>query len=495
MVTNARLAAPTACPFPCGPQPTGRTSRTPRLVAAGFVVACPIVTEKRTVRYDDDARSKVTVQTIEVSVTDGPDEGTALVTDTEVLSVGSAQGNELMLTDPTVSRYHVELQLSDEGIVVRDHASTNGTFVGSLRVHDAVLPLGTSLRIGRSTLRVGAGKRVDIELLPDDRLGHLLGRSDSMRRLMMQVRKVARTEAPTLIVGDSGTGKELIASAIHELGPRAKGPFVTVDCGAMSPNLVASELFGHERGAFTGADRQHIGAFERAHGGTIFLDEIGELPPELQPNLLGALERKRFRRVGGRADIDVDVRIVAATNRDLRAEVNEGRFRLDLYYRLAVVTLRVPPLRDRLEDLPLLVEHFLHECGHEGPMAEVFDDALMATLSAHRWPGNVRELRNLVEATLAMGEAHLPESLEPLASEDEVSATRSVLSGDGLHLDLRPALDLAYKKARTLVLQDFEKHYLKHWLEKSEGNVAKAARDAKMDRSHLFHLLRRHDLR
>ncbi|MBK7774038.1 MAG: sigma 54-interacting transcriptional regulator [Sandaracinaceae bacterium] len=300
--------------------------------------------EKRTVKFDDEGRSRLTVRTIEVGVMDGPDEGVTFVTETDELTIGSAKGNGLVLTDPTVSRYHAELKLSDEGIVVRDHASTNGTFVGPVRIHDAVLPPGTVLRVGRTTLRVGAGKSVDIELLPEDRLGHLLGRSESMRRLMLQVRKVARTEAPSLIVGESGTGKELIASAIHDLGPRTKGPFVTVDCGAMSPNLVASELFGHERGAFTGADRQHIGAFERANGGTIFLDEIGELPPELQPNLLGALERKRFRRVGGRTDIDVDVRIVAATNRDLRAEVNEGRFRLDLYYRLAVVTLRVAPL-------------------------------------------------------------------------------------------------------------------------------------------------------
>jgi DNA-binding NtrC family response regulator len=454
------------------------------------------VAEKRTVKFDDEGRSRLTVRTIEVSVTEGPDEGATFVTETDELTIGSAKGNGLVLTDPTVSRYHAELKLSDEGIVVRDHASTNGTFVGPVRIHDAVLPPGTALRVGRTTLRVGAGKSVDIELLPEDRLGHLLGRSESMRRLMLQVRKVARTEAPSLIVGESGTGKELIASAIHDLGPRTKGPFVTVDCGAMSPNLVASELFGHERGAFTGADRQHIGAFERANGGTIFLDEIGELPPELQPNLLGALERKRFRRVGGRTDIDVDVRIVAATNRDLRAEVNEGRFRLDLYYRLAVVTLRVAPLRERLEDLPLLIEHFLVECGHNGPVEEVFDDALMASLRAHRWPGNVRELRNLVEATLAMGEAHLPDTFEPLDGEEELSATRSsVRPVEGYLLDVRPALDLAYKEARALVLQDFEGHYLKHWLEKSGGNVAKAAREAKMDRSHLFHLLRRHDLR
>lgn len=302
---------------------------------------------------------------------------------------------------------------------------------------------------------------------------------------MAQVQKAARTEVAVLIVGESGTGKELIARAVHDLGPRAQKPFVTVDCGAMAPNLVASELFGHERGAFTSADRQHIGAFERANGGTLFLDEIGELPPELQPNLLGALERKRFRRVGGRSDIDVDVRIVAATNRDLRAEVNAGRFRLDLYYRLAVVMLKVVPLRKREADIPLLIEHFMRECGDDSAIDELFPRAVLDALRSHHWPGNVRELRNLVEATIAMGEATIPHDL---GMDHGVEDSEDVIR-------VRPLLPLAYKEARASVLHEFEARYLKHWLNQADGNVAKAAREARMDRSHLFHLLRRHDLR
>jgi DNA-binding NtrC family response regulator len=253
---------------------------------------------------------------------------------------------------------------------------------------------------------------------------------------------------------------------------------VTVDCGALSPTLVASELFGHERGAFTGADRQHVGAFERAEGGTLFLDEIGELPGALQATLLGVLERRRFRRLGGRADITVDVRIVSATHRDLRAEVNAGTFRLDLYYRLAVVVMRVPPLRERVDDIPLLVEHFLRESGHDGPVAELFSPAALRSLAEHHWPGNVRELRNLIEATLAMGEAPVLER------------TGQAVAGAAADPTTVP-----YKDARAAVLAEFERRYLSALLARAHGNVSLAAREARMDRSHLIDLLRRHQLK
>ncbi|MCZ7683815.1 MAG: sigma 54-interacting transcriptional regulator [Sandaracinaceae bacterium] len=231
----------------------------------------------------------------------------------------------------------------------------------------------------------------------------LIGRSEVMRRAMAWVKRAARSDASVLLVGESGTGKELVARAIHDDGKRAEQPFVTVDCGALAPTLVASELFGHEKGAFTGADRQRAGALEMANHGTLFLDEIGELPSELQPALLGALERRTFRRVGGQAEVPVDVRVIAATNRDLRSEVNSGGFRLDLYYRLAVLRLELPPLRARTGDVVLLIEHFLRERGSPGPVSELFSEAELAELSRHHWPGNVRELRNLVEATLALG--------------------------------------------------------------------------------------------
>jgi DNA-binding NtrC family response regulator len=243
---------------------------------------------------------------------------------------------------------------------------------------------------------------------------------------------------------------------------------------------VASELFGHERGAFTGADRQHIGAFERADGGTLFLDEIGELPAELQPQLLGALERQRFRRVGGKSDISVNVRVVSATNRDLRTEVNSGRFRLDLYYRLAVVELRIPALRDRVDDIPLLVAHFLKEAGEDSSVSSVVTAAEMQNLLRYRWPGNVRELRNWVEATVALGESPRLNPKEDSESSSEVA---------------QASMELPYKSARNAVLNAFERAYLSNIMARSGGNVSLASRLASMDRTYLLKLLQRHELK
>jgi DNA-binding NtrC family response regulator len=299
---------------------------------------------------------------------------------------------------------------------------------------------------------------------------------------MKDIRRVAQSHVAVLLIGESGTGKELLARAVHEASARAHEPFVTIDCGALTPTLVASELFGHEQGAFTGAHKLKQGAFEHAHGGTLFLDEVGELPADLQTTLLGALERKRFCRVGGHAEIEVDVRVVAATNRDLRAEVNEGLFRLDLYYRLAVVTLEVPPLRERAGDIPLLVEHFVREEGLTQPIAELFSADTMARLARHRWPGNVRELRNYVQATLAMG--------EPVAIHEDLAAG----SGD-MAASLSRLNELPYGEARRVLVSEFEAQYVKQLLERTHGNVARAAREAEMARSHLNELMRRHGVR
>jgi DNA-binding NtrC family response regulator len=300
-----------------------------------------------------------------------------------------------------------------------------------------------------------------------------------MRQLMARLEKVAKSDVGVLLTGESGTGKELAARALHDLGPRASGPFVTVDCGALSPTLVASELFGHERGAFTGADAQRIGAFEQADGGTLFLDEVGELPSMLQASLLGVLERRRFKRLGGTADVAVDVRVVSATHRDLREDVNQDRFRLDLFYRLSVVTLRMPPLRERADDIPLLVEHFLRDAGEDAPLDELLSDAALELLRRHRWPGNVRELRNWVDAAIAIGEPPELHGGELAAAGDAIAA----------HLE-RP-----YAEARGALLHEFEARYLARLLERADGNVSKASRLAAMNRSHLNDLLRRHGLR
>ncbi len=415
------------------------------------------------------------VRSLRVEVIEGPDRGTQVDAGSETLTIGTADGNDLVLSDATVSGYHVELVRAGEGIHVRDHASTNGTVFEGARLSNASVPPGSVLQLGKTKLRVTDGERVTIELHDDDELGDIVGRTPVMRRLMARILRASRSDTAALLVGESGTGKELIARALHTSGERARKPFVTVDCAALAPSLVASELFGHEKGAFTGADRQHVGAFERAHGGTLFLDEVGELPPSLQPTLLGALERRAFRRVGGRREVEVDVRVVCATNRDLRREVNAGRFRLDLYYRIAVVVLQVPPLRERMEDLPVLVERFMREAGHDGPVDEVISANVMATLAAHRWPGNVRELRNVVEATLAMGET--PELDPDLASVDA------------------GWLEQGYKEARASVLHDFEVRYLKKLIERADGNVSRAARDARMDRTYLIKLLQKHGLK
>ena len=425
----------------------------------------------------------VPIPKIGVYVEEGGDEGTSIGVESERLTIGTAEGNDLVLSDGTVSRYHLELERTDRGVYVTDLKSTNGTFAGNVCVEKALVPVGTVLRIGRTKVRIDDGGVGTADVFEGEELEGMVGTAHETRRLMAQIAKVAETQASVLIIGESGTGKELVARAIHRLSDRSETPYEIVDCASLSPQLIASELFGHEKGSFTGADRRHVGAFERAHGGTLFLDEIGELPAELQPTLLGALERRRFRRVGGRDDLAVDVRVVSATNRDLRTEVNTNSFRLDLFYRLAVVTLRIPPLRERVEDIPLLVQHFARAVGYEGAMQTLFPPETMAALQKHPWPGNVRELRNLVEATVAMGETpalHVPpESGDP--DEDGIGVN---------HL-----LELPYKEARGAVLDEFEARYLPHLLERATGNVSEAARKARMDRSYLFSLLRKHGLR
>jgi DNA-binding NtrC family response regulator len=386
-----------------------------------------------------------------------------------------------------VSRYHLEVLVVNEAILLIDHASTNGTTCGPVQIQQARIKPGSVLNLGRTSVRLeDRDERAKVELYAEHALGRLRGRTPVMRELMARIDRAAKSDVSVLLVGESGTGKDLIAEALHERSSRAGCPFVTVDCGALVPALVASELFGHERGAFTGADRQYVGAFERANGGTIFLDEIGELPATLQSNLLGVLERRRFRRLGGTKDIELDVRVVSATNRDLRAEVNKGTFRLDLYYRVGVVPLQVPALRDHADDIALLVEHFLRECGYDGPIERMLSGDALASLNTHHWPGNVRELRNLVESLVAMGEA------PSLAMAPGLPDTTPGGSGAGV---FDAVLDLTFKQARQTVLAEFEHRYLAHLLDKSNGNVAQASRLAKVDRSHLIDLLKRHRLK
>jgi len=414
---------------------------------------------------------RIPVRSVSVEVTAGPDAGLRATGDE--LTVGTGEGCGIRLRDPAVSRFHAELRPCPGGLAVIDHGSTNGTFVGPVRIERAIIPPGTALRLGDSVLRVGDAAPVEVELHAGEALGGILGRSPLIRRVMAQIAKAAQSEVSVLVHGETGTGKELVARALHDLGPRRARPFVTVDCGALPPALLASELFGHERGAFTGADRAHVGAFEAADGGTVFLDEIGELQPTVQATLLGVLERRRVRRLGSRSELPVDVRVIAATHRDLRAEVNRGGFRLDLFYRLAVVTLAIPPLRERPDDVPLLVEHFLRDAGWDAPVHELVSPAAMDALTRLHFAGNVRELRNLVEAAVAMGEP------------PDVAGAPASGGAEAFATDLA----LPYKEARARLLDDFEARYLEALLARTDGNVSAAARTARMTRSHLSELL------
>jgi len=336
----------------------------------------------------------------------GVDARRTMVLDGERFLLGSHPKNDLVIDDPRVSRFHCSIARMEGAWSVVDSGSLNGTHLGGISVRDADLPTLCTLNVGDSSVQFRElPAETEVELLDQANFGDIYGQSVPMQRLFAALEKIAASEVNVLIEGESGTGKELVAAELVRRGARARKPFVILDCSAISPNLIESEIFGHMRGAFTGADRERIGAFESAHGGTVFLDEIGELPIDMQPKLLRALEAREIRRLGDAAARKVDVRVIAATNRNLEREVNRGTFREDLYYRLSVVTLRVPPLRERLADLELLVQVFLRSMRPEHAAAALFTPELMARLARHDWPGNVRELRNYVERCIVLEEA------------------------------------------------------------------------------------------
>jgi two-component system, NtrC family, response regulator GlrR len=426
----------------------------------------------------DDRRRGRAIRRFRAIVTAGPATGASWSRPAERCAIGSHPSNDLVIDDGTVSRFHCELTIVGGAVRVRDLGSRNGTLGNGMKIADVTVDGGTTLVLGDSAVKI----HVDVdqtELASSERsaFGGLIGDSAIMREVFSQLERVAASDATVLIEGETGTGKEGTAEAIHDTSARAEQPFVVVDCGAIPANLLESELFGHEAGAFTGAVDRRIGAFEEASGGTLFLDEIGELPPELQPKLLRALESREVRRVGGRTTIRCDLRVIAATNRDLRAEVNRGTFRADLYFRLAVVRLTLPPLRDRTGDIPSLVDHLLTRLGAPPEtLAELTAPEYIATLAAARWPGNVRELRNHLEECVVFGQRRLP-------------------AGSG---SLRPPpLDapVFYEVARRQAVEAFERSYLTSLLAHANDNVVAAARNAGINRAYLYRLLRRNGLR
>jgi DNA-binding NtrC family response regulator len=408
--------------------------------------------------------------------------------------VGTHEQCDLVLTDPTVSRQHFEIELVPQGYAIRDLDSLNGLHTEDLRIREIVVTKGLVLALGETRIKLTPlDDTVDLPLPRETRCGPLVGRSPAMRRVFELVRKVGPTEATVLLTGESGTGKELAARAVHEHSRRAQGPFVVVDCAALPPTLIESELYGHERGAFTGADRARVGAFESAAGGTLFLDEIGELPLELQTRLLGVIERRQVQPLGNPKARKIDVRLVAATNRDLRREVNRETFRADLYFRLAVVGIHMPPLRERPEDIPLYVESFLADQAAAG-FAFTIDPGTVQQLGRRPWPGNVRELRNVLERAAALGEVDSAPPPERLAALPPVIAPDpNEPQPPKLEVAVDPAVP--FKTGKALLVGQYEQAYVEALMQVHDANITRAARAAEIDRVYLLRLLDKFDMR
>jgi transcriptional regulator with GAF, ATPase, and Fis domain len=409
----------------------------------------------------------------------------------EEVRVGSSPEADVTLSDASVSREHLAIRLLPEGFLLTDLGSTNGTLVGDLRLREVVIASEVLVQLGKCSLRlVPLAETVEHDISPRAAFGRMLGASAAMRETFALLEKVAPSDLTVLVEGETGTGKELAAEGLHEASGRA-GELVAINCGAIPKELLESELFGHEKGAFTGAVRERKGAFASAHQGTIFLDEVGELPLDMQAKILRALERREVKAVGSDRAIAVDVRVVAATNRSLAKEVAAGRFRQDLYYRLAVVTVKIPPLRTRLGDLRLLVDGIWEELGRRRKAQglappEKLDETAMSMLARYDFPGNVRELRNIVERWAVLGTTLAPGETSPMSP---AQAPPSVRPSGAPSSDMADLLELPYHEAREALTDRFERAFCQAALERSGGNVSKAARDAGVDRRHLQRLM------
>jgi DNA-binding NtrC family response regulator len=396
--------------------------------------------------------------------------------------VGAHATCDLVLQDPQVSRRHAELAITPDGIRVKDLGSTNGTWFQGTRVGELVVPTGATVHFGATPVRISASDTPSLPPSDRDHFGAMAGASLAMRELFAVLEMAAPTDATILIEGESGTGKELAARAVHEASLRNKGPFVVVDCSGIAETLIDSHLFGHVRGAFTGADRDRKGAFVEASGGTLFLDELGELPLPAQAKLLRALEAQTVQPVGADRPVQVDTRVVAATHRDLMRMVASKAFRFDLFYRLAVVHVALPPLRERREDLPHLVATFYQRRGVEpGPI----DGDNLDKMRRYAWPGNVRELRNALERAWALsGPGAGFRDLRLWLDSGAAQATSSEVV----------EISLPFKEAKERWTDQFERRYVAMVFNSNNNNVTRAAEHAGLSRRHFRELLYKHGL-
>jgi DNA-binding NtrC family response regulator len=401
-----------------------------------------------------------------------------LVIGRDPVTIGRDAGCALVIDDPKVSAMHLEIVATQDGARVRDLDSRNGTWLAGARLRDAVLVEPARLRVGDVTLVFAPTESEKIRLPRSLGAVGLVGSSAPMRRVFDVLSRAAPTELSVLLLGETGTGKDVAARAIHKLSKRADGPFVVVDCGSIPSSLAEATLFGHERGAYTGAVSARRSPFLDANGGTIFLDEIGELPLEAQPKLLRALAEQRVQSVGGRGYKPFDARVIAATRQNLAHAVNSGGFRSDLYFRLAHLSVELPSLRQRLDDIPALTAATLESAGDASAIERVTPETLERMMS-HDWPGNVRELRSAVTAAFAMSDGG---DIDVMAFVHDGSS-----AGDA-------STSQSFGDARTLAMARFERAYFTAMIRAVGMNVSEIARRAGMDRAYTRRILRTHEL-
>jgi len=454
--------------------------------------------------YDGDRPNELLLRRCKLVV--NRDDGSTIewLFDQPSITIGASDDNDLVIgEDETVSRQHCVLYPREQSqYLVADNDSTNGTWINDVRIRTGFLKPGCTLTVGRTKMRFHSiQEKVAITPSHETKFGHIVGGSQRMREIFAMLKKIAPTDATIVIEGETGTGKEVVARTIHEHSRRANGALNVFDCSAVPAALIESELFGHEKGAFTGAIAARPGVFESADGGTVFLDELGELELDLQPKLLRALEQRTIRRVGSNKVVPIDVRLIAATNRNLQEEVKEKRFREDLFYRLSVVRFVLPPLRERLDDLPLLVQHFLNvgsfnQDENGRPRVRSISDAAIEAMKQYAWPGNVRELHNVVERACAYAAAEyiqiddLPDHLSGRRLVRRRPKPEVTTVAQRLDAELAPT----FKEAKSKYLSDFEKQYVETLLTRNSWNISHAAREASIDRKYLRKLMAKHEI-